>query len=127
MRKLKYYLAMTLDGFIAHKDGSFDGFPWNGELVADFFPSYDWFDIVLMGRKTYEVGLREGKTNPYPTMRQFVFSHTMKENPDDNVTLVSEEAVVIVRDLKNEHGKDIWLAVARSWQRPSLPRAWSTI
>ena len=100
---------MTQDGFIAHKDGSFDGFAWDGEPVADFFASYDWFDIVLMGRKTYEVGLREGKTNPYPTMRQFVFSHTMKENPDDNVTLVSEEAV------------------ARSWQRPSLPQTWSTI
>ena len=78
--------------------------PWR-----TFSRPYDWFDIVLMGRKTYEVGLREGKTNPYPTMRQFVFSHTMKENPDDNVTLVSEEAV------------------ARSWQRPSLPQTWSTI
>ena len=109
MRKLKYYVAMTLDGFIAHEDGSFDGFPKDDELVADFFASYDWFEIVLMGRKTYEVGLREGKTNPYPAMRQFVFSRTMKESPDEHVTLVSEGAAELVRDLKNEDGKDIWL------------------
>ena len=54
-------------------------------------------------------GLQEGKTNPYPTMRQFVFSHTIKESPDENVTLVSEGAVELVRDLKSEDGKDIWL------------------
>ena len=109
MRTLKYYVAMTLDGFIAHRDGSFDGFVWDDELVADFFASYEWFDDVLMGRKTYEVGLREGKTNPYPTMRQFVFSRTMEESPDENVTLVSEGATELVRDLKNGDGKDIWL------------------
>ena len=108
MRTLKYYVAMTLDGFIAHRDGSFDGFVWDDELVADFFASYEWFDVVLMGRKTYEVGLREGKTNPYPTMRQF-FSRTMEESPDENVTLVSEGATELVRDLKNGDGKDIWL------------------
>jgi dihydrofolate reductase len=66
MRALRYYLACTADGFIAHADGSFDGFLLEGEHVADFLESYKWFDTVLMGRKTYEVGLREGKTNPYP-------------------------------------------------------------
>ncbi|MBW4601181.1 MAG: hypothetical protein KME29_16795 [Calothrix sp. FI2-JRJ7] len=35
-----------------------------------------------MGRKTYEVGLKDGISNPYPQMRQYVFSHTLKETPD---------------------------------------------
>ncbi|MCG8434045.1 MAG: dihydrofolate reductase family protein [Gammaproteobacteria bacterium] len=109
MRKLKYYVACTLDGFIAHPDGSLDGFPWDDEVVADFFDSHKLFDIVLMGRKTYEVGLKEGKTNPYPTMRQYVFSRSMEESPDENVTLISENALELVRELKQETGKDIWL------------------
>jgi dihydrofolate reductase len=109
MRELKYYVAVTADGFMAHEDGSFDGFPWDDEVVNDFFASYEWFDTVLMGRKTYEVGLAEGKTSPYPMMEQLVFSRTMGESPDENVRLVSEGAIEVVRELKNTPGKDIWL------------------
>lgn len=109
MRALKYYVACTADGFIAHADGSFDGFLLEGEHVADFLKSYTWFDTVLMGRKTYEVGLREGKTNPYPMLRSYVFSRAMKASPDPNVTLISQNAVEVVRGLRSEAGKDIWL------------------
>jgi dihydrofolate reductase len=109
MRALRYYVACTADGFIAHADGSFDGFLYEGEHVADFLKSYEWFDTVLMGRKTYEVGLREGKTNPYPTLRSYVFSRSMKASPDPNVTLISQNAVGVVRGLREEAGKDIWL------------------
>jgi len=46
MRALKYYVACTVDGFIAHADGSFDGFLPDGEHVADFVESYKSFDTV---------------------------------------------------------------------------------
>ncbi|MBW4570805.1 MAG: dihydrofolate reductase family protein [Tolypothrix carrinoi HA7290-LM1] len=109
MRKLKYYVACTVDGFIAHQDGSFDGFLFEGEHVTDYLESFKWFDVVLMGRKTYEVGLKEGVTNPYPTMKQYVISRTMKESPDENVAIVSEKIVEFVTALKDETGKDIYL------------------
>ena len=127
MRELIYYVAITVDGFIAHPDGSIDGFPWNetyGTDLATTFPetmpahfrsaehrqiSNKWFDVVLMGRNTYEVGLREGFTSPYPTLQQYVFSRTMKESPDEQVTLVSSDPADTVRDLKQEQGKAIWL------------------
>jgi dihydrofolate reductase len=127
MRELKYYVACSVDGFIARKDGSFEGFLQEGEHIADLFASFPetfpvhfrdalgihpenkCFDVVLMGRKTYEVGLKFGITNPYPHLKQYVFSRSMKESPDPNVELVSEDAIAFVKSLKNETGKDIWL------------------
>lgn len=127
MRKIVYYIASTLDGFIAHEDGSFDGFPSDDDYVADLFASFPetfpphlrgddgtrvdnrWFDAVLMGRKTYEVGLKEGITNPYPTLDQYVFSRTMQDRPDPHVELVTENATDVVGALKQDAGKAIWL------------------
>ncbi|NJM60028.1 MAG: dihydrofolate reductase [Oscillatoriales cyanobacterium RU_3_3] len=127
MKKLIYYIACTVDGFIAREDGSFDCFPMEGEHFADLFeffpetipahvqkalgirPENKQFDTVLMGRKTYEVGQKIGLTNPYPTLKQYVFSRTMQASPDENVELVSDNVVGLVRELKQETGKDIWL------------------
>jgi dihydrofolate reductase len=110
MRKLKYYVASTVDGFIGHEDGSVNGFLDQGQHVTDYLELLKTqFDVVLMGRKTYEFGIQFGVTNPYPWMKQFVFSRTMKESPDANVTLVSENIVELVRELKNGSGKDIYL------------------
>jgi len=127
MRKLKYYVACTVDGFIAREDGSFDCFPMSGEHFADLFNSFPetfpahfqeargiraenkQFDAVLMGRKTYEVGLNFGVTNPYPSLKQYVFSRTMKASPDENIELISDNPAPFVKELKKETGKDIWL------------------
>lgn len=127
MRELKYFVACTVDGFIAAEDGSIDAFVVDGDYFADLFESFPEtcpghlrealgvrgenrrFDVVLMGRRTYEVGLKVGVTDPYPTLKQYVFSSTLTESPDENVTLVSENAVELVKELKSETGKDIWL------------------
>ncbi len=127
MRKITYYIACSVDGFIARNDGSFEGFLQEGEHIADLLESFPetfpvhfrdalginpenkCFDVVLMGRKTYEVGLNVGIANPYPHLKQYVCSRSMKESPDPNVELVSEDVVGLVKSLKNETGKDIWL------------------
>lgn len=110
MRKLTYYVASTVDGFISHEDGSVGGFLEDGEHVADYLNSLkEWFDVVLMGRKTYEFGFQFGVTNPYPWLKQYVFSRTLKESPDEHVELVSKNLVELVETLKREAGKGIYL------------------
>jgi dihydrofolate reductase len=53
MRRLRYNIAMSLDGFIARTDGSFD---W---IIQDSSTDFDAliaeFDTLLMERNTYEV------------------------------------------------------------------------
>lgn len=127
MRQLKYYIACTVDKFIARKDGSFDFFLMEGDRVADLlqlFPETipahfrdklgitaenQVFDAVLMGRGTYEVGLHEGITNPYPQMEQYIVSRTLGKSPDPTIEVVSTDPVALVRKLKQQPGKDIWL------------------
>ena len=109
MRKLKYHVASTADGFIARDDGAFDCFPPEGDHVRDYLDSLNFYGAVLMGRKTYEVGLKMGVTDPYPFLKSYVFSRTMKKSPDERVEIVSENAVEMVRKLKDEPGKDIYL------------------
>ena len=135
MRKLTYYVASSVDGFIAHEDGTWDGFLTEGEHLVDLFADFPEtipnhlrdvlpehlrealgprgltkrFDAVLMGRATYKVGLDLGVTNPYPILKQYVFSRSMTESPDDEVELVRDDAVAVVRALKQEPGKGIWL------------------
>lgn len=139
-RKLVYYVAITIDGFIARKDGSFDGFLFQGEhfadLIRDFpetFPAHlrpmfgvaeeiRNFDTVLMGRNTYEAGIREGITNPYKPLRQYVISASMQQSPDPAVTLHRDSPVELVRKLKAEPStKHIWLCGGAKLAATLLP------
>jgi dihydrofolate reductase len=138
-RRLVYYVACTLDGFIARQDGSFDWclfqgvhFPDLFERFPETFPTHlrpalgitkgaQHFDTVLMGRKTYEIGLREGITNPYAPLRQYVITGTMTESPDRSVVLHKDRPVELVRRLKAETGKDIWLCGGSKLAAAVLP------
>ncbi|MEU6127269.1 dihydrofolate reductase family protein [Streptomyces sp. NPDC047123] len=132
MRKLTYFIAVSLDGFIAGPDGSDptgpDGFwPVAEDYVRHLAGTYPetlpaparaalgitaegtCFDTVLEGRRTYQIGLDAGLTNAYPHLRHLVFSRTLTESPDAGVELVATDPVEKVRELKREDGKDIWL------------------
>jgi Dihydrofolate reductase len=110
MRQLKYHVACTVDGFIAHTDHTVDGFVAEGDHVTDYLESLkNDYDVVLMGRRTYEFGFQYGVTNPYPWLKQIVFSRTMESSPDPNVELISEDIIDVVRALKEETGKAIYL------------------
>ncbi|MGW2013619.1 dihydrofolate reductase family protein [Streptomyces sp. NPDC001927] len=127
MRKLIYYISATLDGFIAGPEGQYDFLPFDGEeaaaILADFpetmptparapFGVADRpaqrFDTVIMGRATYDPGLKAGLTSPYAHLTQYVVSRTLV-SPDPAVTVV-DDPVALVRELKEQDGGlDIWL------------------
>jgi dihydrofolate reductase len=120
MRRVKYFVANSLDNFIARKDGSVDWlFMDNTDYgMAEFFKS---IDAVLLGRKTYELVLSQspppkrkskkptGKRAAEPSMKSYVFSRTIDSSPDESVNLIAEKAGEFVRHLKHQTGKDIWL------------------
>ncbi|RZQ61694.1 dihydrofolate reductase family protein [Amycolatopsis suaedae] len=123
MRKLTYYIAMTLDGVIAGPAGTTDFFMVDGphqaainETFADTVPP-PWreqlgfgaltrFDTVLMGRQTYDLALAEGNPSPYPHLRQIVASRTARTSTDVEFTA---DPVATVRELKQRDGLGIWL------------------
>ncbi|MEU7633508.1 dihydrofolate reductase family protein [Nocardia sp. NPDC049220] len=130
MRKLVYYVGMSLDGYIAGPTGEFDFYPFDAEMVAwtkadypEFIPTHirphigmagdepnKRCDTVVMGRGTYEPALSIDVTSPYAHMKQYVVSSTLGRIDDPAVELVERDPVGLVRRLEREKGGDIWLA-----------------
>ncbi|MDX3458127.1 dihydrofolate reductase [Streptomyces sp. ME02-8801-2C] len=134
MRTLTYYVATTLDGYIAEADradptGSL--FTVGQDYLAHIVEHYPEtlpagarealgvtdpgtrFDAVLEGRRSYQIGLDAGVTNAYPHLRHLVFSRTLDHNPDPGVEVVATDPVATVRELKaetTETTRGIWLA-----------------
>ncbi|MFH8747893.1 dihydrofolate reductase family protein [Streptomyces rimosus] len=133
MRKLVYYIAVSLDGRIAGPGGEFDFYPTGDEEQAAAYTAWAnthcpetvptamraahgladapnlRFDTVVMGLGTYRPALDAGLTSPYAHLRQYVVSSTLAQDVDPAVTVVREDPVALVRGLKREEGQDIWL------------------
>jgi dihydrofolate reductase len=126
VRKLVYYVGMTIDGYIAGPDGSVDFFPVTQDVIEfltgdypDALPTHvreqlgldvpnPNFDVGVQGRTTYQPALDIGVTSPYAHLRQYVVSTTY-ESPDPAVEIISTDVVGKIRELKAEDGKDIYL------------------
>jgi dihydrofolate reductase len=143
MRKLVYYVAVTLDGFIAGPDGGDPTresyFPLPPDLIEFIVTEFPEtlpgparqamgidapgknFDTALEGRGSYEIGLAEGVTNAYPHLRHLVFSTTMGQSPDPTVELVAADPLQAVRSLKAEDGLDIWIVGGGKLAHALLP------
>ncbi len=109
MRKVTFGVANSLDNYIARKDGAVDWLLWSDDVMSTITEFWKTIDTIVMGRKTYEVGLKEskGKSNPYPHIKTYVFSRTLKESPDGSVEIISDDTAEFVSKLKMKAGKDI--------------------
>lgn len=109
-RPLVYHVATSVDGYIARSDGSFDFFPVEGDHVADYIATLQTYGAVIMGRKTYEVGLQVGVTDPYPFLESYVISRSMSESPHPHVRLHRDTPESLVQRLKQTAGSPIYLS-----------------
>ncbi|HEU0080039.1 MAG TPA: dihydrofolate reductase family protein [Longimicrobiaceae bacterium] len=108
MRRVRYAVGMSLDAYIADPA---DGVGW---MIGD--PEYDGMaffreiDTALMGRRTFEVAVRQGG-GAMPGIRGYVFSRTLRAEDFPDVTVVADDAAGVVAALRAEDtGRDIWLA-----------------
>lgn len=106
MRKVTFGGGNSLDNFFARKDDTADWLLWDEEVGSISAAYLKTVDTLVMGRRTYEVALRMGTTS-YPGAKNYVFSRTLKESPDQKVEIISGDAVEFVRQLKNQEGKGI--------------------
>ena len=110
MRRVRFSVAVSLDGYIAGPGGAMDWLIWSDDAAALAKAHWQGFDTVLLGRKTYEVAARSGQTNGDPGgIGSFIFSRTLAESPSPHAQLVSDDAVDFVRALKTGNGRDILL------------------
>jgi dihydrofolate reductase len=117
MRKVIFGGANSLDNYIARKDDAVDWLLWSDEAAEIMKTYWKKFDAMLMGRKTYEVSLKmypppkKGKkrSDPFPGVKSYVFSRTMKPGAVYGAEIISENAAEFVKNLKEQKGKDICL------------------
>ena len=127
MRKLVYYVASSIDGYIAGPGGETEFYPLGEDVMTFIGTEYPEtlpthlrgplgidgpnkrFDAVVMGRGTYRPALDIGLTSPYPHLRQYVVSRSLRGPECAGVTLVHDDPVGLVRRLKQESGLDVWL------------------
>lgn len=132
MRKLVYYIGMSIDGRIAGPQGEVDFYPigedtdattymdWVNQHYPETVPTQyrqqvgledapnERFDTVVMGMNTYRVVLDQDISSPYAHLRQCVVSRSISQL-ENTVVELANDPVALVQELKRTDGMDIWL------------------
>jgi dihydrofolate reductase len=112
MRKIVYYVAMSLDGFIAGPNEKIDGYVSDGSGLETYLNDLKKFDTVIMGRKTYEFGFKFGIIPGMPAyehMDHYIFSNTASYEKSHPQVKIVQRDLEIVKELKEGDGSDIYL------------------
>ncbi len=106
MKKVILFIAASLDGYIARKDGSID---W---LFADqdygYKAFYDSISAIILGNNTYKQALTFPEF-PYANKECYVFSKKEKRKNDEHVTFVNDAMDTCIASIKKKTKKNIWI------------------
>ncbi len=113
-RKIILNLAISLDGYIAEKNGGFAWIRGDGDKSHDTKAQFDFpgfekaVDCIIMGKNAYlDCGIKD--ITDYQSKHFIVAtSQTFEEKPE-NVELFHGDLPQKMEALKEEEGKDIWL------------------
>lgn len=106
MRRIRYAVAASLDGYIAGPRGEVEWVILDPEI--DFAKMFKEFDTVLLGRNTFEAMAKAGKRS-MPGVQTFVFSRTLRQRDYPDVTILADRSEEMLATIRREPGKDIWL------------------
>jgi dihydrofolate reductase len=106
-RRLRYQVAVSLDGFIAGPNGEYDWIVMDPAI--DFAALYKEFDTAVMGRKTYQMMTAQGGNGSMPGLEVVVFSRTLPPAAHRGVRILNDDPREVIASLKAKPGRDIWL------------------
>lgn len=107
MRRIRYQVAASLDGYIAGPNGEADWITMDPDI--DFTALFDQFDTFVMGRATYEAMVGQQGSGATPGKTTVVISRTLRQQDHPDVTVVSDYVEKTLGALRKKPGKDIWL------------------
>ena len=105
MRRVRYAVAASLNGFIAGPNGEADWIIM--DPAFDFDELYKQFDTMLLGRRTFEA-MGPAGSGSMPGMKTFVSSRTLEKRDHPKVMII-DDACRAVAEMRKSAAKDIWL------------------
>jgi dihydrofolate reductase len=108
MRNVVLSVGISLDGYIARRNGGVDFlFIPKDYSMAPFFAT---IDTAVMGRKTLDAALNLlGGGSWESSMASYVFSRTQPPGERDGLVYVNRSPAMFIRQLRQRPGKNIWL------------------
>lgn len=114
MKKIILYIAVSLDGYIADRNGFVDWIKGQDDLIEPedtFTLFFDSIDTVIMGKRTYDQIVTELSPDqwPYTGASTFVITHDDKSNDTEHIRFRNTPVCCLVDELKKLPGKNIWI------------------